>query len=183
MDAILILSSARKAVLARLHSLNRHFCADDIDEMVGMTVERFYTKGHYDPSRSSVQTYVGRIALNVVYDFVKAADRERLRTVCLDALLDAGPDSSERLKNDPTRNRWFTDDCGADTRLLAEEEEALVERTKNRLGSRDRECYDLLAGGKSHEEIARLKGTTVGNVGVVAHRMRIRFRTLFEEVA
>lgn len=101
MDAILILSSARKAVLARLHSLNRHFCADDIDEMVGMTVERFYTKGHYDPSKSSVQTYVGRIALNVVYDFVKATDRERSRTVRLDAFLDAGPDSSERLKNAP----------------------------------------------------------------------------------
>ncbi len=183
MDATLILSTARKAVLARLNSLNRHFCADDIDEMVGMTVERFYTKGHYDPSKSSVQTYVSRIASNVVYDFVKAADRDHARFFYLEAYQDTDSESTKQLKADPSRNLWFADSEEADTRLLAEEADALVDRAKNRLSSRDREYYDLLAGGKSHEEIARLKGTTVGNVGVVAHRMRKHFRTCYNAVA
>ena len=58
-----------------------------------------------------------------------------------------------------------------------------MDRAKNRLSPRHRECYDLLAEGKSHEEIALLTGTTVSNVGVVAHRMRKQFRILFEEVA
>ena len=53
MDAILILSTARKAVLARLSSLGRHFCDDDVNEMVSLTVERFYTRGSYDPSKAS----------------------------------------------------------------------------------------------------------------------------------
>lgn len=187
MDAILILSTARKAVLARLAFLGRHFCADDVNEMVSMTVERFYIKGHYDPSKSSVQTYVSRIAFNVVYDFVTAVDMGNSRFDRLEAVLDTDSDSDsesgKRLKDDPTLNQWFADAFEADTNLLAEEEEALLARAKNRLSPMHRKCYDLLAEGKSHEEIALLTGTTVSNVGVVAHRMRKQFRILFEEVA
>ena len=183
MDAILILSTARKAVLARLASLSRHFCADDVDEMVSMTVERFYTKGHYDPSRSSVQTYVSRIAFNVVNDFVKKVDKDRSVFFHLDAFQDAESDSEKPLKADPERNIWFSDSHGADSFLLAKEEEVLLVRAKNRLCPMHRKCYELLADGKSHEEIALLTGTTISNVGVVAHRMRKQFRTNFEEVA
>ncbi len=183
MNEIIILSSARKAVLARLSSLGRHFSDDDINEMVSMTIERFYTRGSYDPSKASVQTYVSRIAGNVVYDFVKASDRDRLRYTRLDAVLDKDQDEDKPLNADPARNPWFGDSCEADSSLLAEEREALLERTRNRLSPRFREYYDLLAEGKSHEEIARLTGTTVSNVGVVAHRMRKQFRTLFGEVA
>ena len=179
MDAILILSTARKAVLARLASLGRHFCADDVNEMVSMTVERFYTKGHYDPSKSSVQTYVSRIAFNVVYDFVKKVDQDR----SVFFRLDAESDSEKPLKADPMRNLWFSDAHGADSFLLAKEEEVLLARAKNRLCPMQRKCYELLADGKSHEEIALLTGTTVSNVGVVVHRMRKQFRTYFEEVA
>lgn len=183
MNEILILSTARKAVLARLASLGRHFCDDDVNEMVSLTVERFYTRGSYDPSKASVQTYVSRIAFNVVYDFVTAVDRGHSRFDRLDAVLDTDSDSEKPLKADPTRNQWFADTCEADTNLLAEEEEALLARAKNRLSPMHRKCYDLLAEGKSHEEIALLTGTTVSNVGVVAHRMRKQFRTYFEEVA
>ena len=179
MNEILILSTARKAVFVRLASLGRHFCDDDVNEMVSMTVERFYTKGHYDPSKSSVQTYVSRIAFNVVYDFVKKVDQDR----SVFFRLDAESDSEKPLKADPIRNLWFSDARGADTFLLAEEEEALLDRAKNRLSPMHRKCYDLLAEGKSHEEIAHLTGTTVSNVGVVAHRMRKQFRTNLEEVA
>ena len=183
MNEILILSSARKAILARLSSLGRHFCDDDVNEMVSMTVERFYTRGSYDSSKSSVQTYVSHIARNVVYDFVVAADRNRLRYIRLDAVLDEEEDGTKRLKDDPVRNLWFGDTCEADTILLAEEEETLLEQANNRLNPRMREYYDLLSEGRSHEEIAQLTSTTVGNVGVVTHRMRKQFRTLFEEVA
>ena len=187
MNEILILSTARKAVLARLASLGRHFCDDDINEMVSMTVERFYTKGHYDPFKSSVQTYVSRIAFNVVYDFVKKVDQDRSVFSCLEAFLNdessSDSESGKRLKDDPCRNLWFSDACEADTNLLAEEDEALLDRAKNRLSPMHRKCYNLLAEGKSHEEVAHLTGMTVSNVGVVAHRMRKQFRTYFEEVA
>ena len=183
MDAILILSTARKAVLARLASLGRHFCDDDVNEMVSLTVERFYTHGSYDPSKSSVQTYVSRIAFNVVYDFVKKVDQDHSLFFRLDGVLDAESDSERPLKADPVRNHWFADTCEADSFLLAEEEEVLLARAKNRLSPMHRKCYDLLAEGKSHEEVAHLTGTTVSNVGVVAHRMRKQFRILFEEVA
>ena len=184
MNEILILSTARKAVLARLSSLGRHFCDDDVNEMVSMTVERFYTRGVYDPSKSSVRTYVSRIAFNVVYDFVKAADGERARFFRLDAFhQDADTDCDEPLKADPTRNLWFSDGSEADSVLLAEEQETLLDQARSRLSPQYREYYDLLAEGRTHEEIARLTGTTANNVGVVAHRMRKQFRTLFEQVA
>ena len=183
MNEILILSSARKAVLARLFSLGRHFCDDDVNEMVSMTVERFYTRGSYDPSKASVQTYVSRIASNVVYDFVKASDRDRKRYTRLDAILDKDQHEEKPLNADPVRNLWFGDSCEADSSLLAEEREALLERTKDRLSPRYREYYELISDGRSHEEIAALTGTTVSNVSVVAHRMRKQFLTLYKEVA
>ena len=187
MNEILILFTARKAVLARLASLGRHFCADDINEMVSMTVERFYTKGLYDPSKASVQSYVSRIAFNVVYDFVKKVDHDRSLLFRLDAVLDDDSDSDlefgKRLKDDPVRNHWFADASEADTNLLVEEEEVLLARAMNRLSPRHRECFDLLAEGKSHEEIAHLTGTTVSNGGVMAHRMRKQFSTYYDEVA
>lgn len=105
MKEILILSSARKAILARLFSLGRHFCDDDVNEMVSMTVERFYSCGSYDPSKASVQTYVSRIARNVIYEFVKASDRalrllllwSHLPLVCRNRCrLGAGPSRQNR---------------------------------------------------------------------------------------
>lgn len=183
MNEILILSSARKAVLARLSSLGRRFCDDDVNEMVSMTVERFYTRGSYDPSKSSVQTYVGRIASTVVYDFVKASDKDRLRLSSLDTFGDTGSDSGRRLSDDPVRNLWFADSDGADSPMLDRERDGLLAETRSRLSPRFRELFDLLAEGRSHEEIALLTGTTPGNVAVVAYRMRKQFRTFFEEVA
>ncbi len=183
MNEILILSSARKAILARLAALGRRFCQDDVNEMVSMTVERFYTRGSYDPSKASVQTYVSRIASNVVYDFVKSSDRGRARFFCLDAFCDTDSDSRKRLKDDPVRNLWFADSDGADTPLLDQERDNLLEETLARLSPRYRKLYDLLAEGKSYEEIAYLTGTTVSNVSVVMYRMRKAFRNLYEEVA
>ena len=119
MNEILILSSARKAVLARLSSLGRHFSDDDINEMVSMTIERFYTRGSYDPSKASVQTYVSRIAGNVVYDFVKASDRDRMRYTRLDAV-HKDQDEDTPLNADPVRNLWFEDSCEAPAHLEAD---------------------------------------------------------------
>ena len=51
MHESLILTSARKAILARLATLGCHFCQDDINEMVSMTVERYFTR---EPNISSL---------------------------------------------------------------------------------------------------------------------------------
>ena len=183
MNEILILSSARKAILARLSSLGRRFCNDDINEMVSMTVERFYTRGSYDASKASVQTYVSRIARNAAYDFVNASDKGRERFTRLDAILDKSRDEDMPLNADPVWNLWFRDSCEADSFLLAEERKARLERAKNKLSLRFREYFDLCSQGYSYEEIAGLMGSTVNNVSVVMHRMRKQFMTLYEEVA
>ena len=106
MNGTLILTSARKAVAVRLATLKRHFCQDDVEEMVSRTVERFLTKGAYDPSKSSIQTYVSRIAAHVVYDFIKAADKTCGRWSPIDSEME-----STRLSVDR----------GADYRLLKDE--------------------------------------------------------------
>ena len=111
MDGNLILNAAQKAVGARLHTLGRSFDQDDINEMVSMTVEKFLTKGAYDPSKSSVQTYVSRIACNVVYDFVRANDKRKNRYSDIDTTNVA----------DSLTDNWETD-----SPMLKEEQDQLI---------------------------------------------------------
>ena len=111
MDGNLILNAAQKAVGVRLHALGRSFDQDDINEMVSMTVERFLTKGAYDPSKSSVQTYVSRIAFNVVYDFVRANDKRKNRYSDIDTTNVA----------DSLTDNWETD-----SPMLKEEQDQLI---------------------------------------------------------
>ena len=180
MNENLILSSARKAILHRLSTLGRHFCSDDIDEMVSMTVERFYSRGAYDPSKSAVQTYVSRIASHVVYDFIVAYDKAKERFYRLDTYEYDGPEASEGIAS---RDIRFADDRWADANLLDQEEEDALQQAKAKLSPRFRECYDLLAEGRSHAEIAGLLGTNPDNVALIAHRMRNQLKTLLNEVA
>ena len=173
MNGNLILDSARKAVLARVSALGRNFCSDDIDEMVSMTVERFYTRGSYDPSKSS-------ITFSVVYDYVKAVDRSKQRFLNMDA---KRRDDSDKKKASDKGDIRFTDPREADFSLMDREGEWILLQARNKLSPRFRECYDLLAKGYSHAEIALLTGSTAGNVAVIAHRMRQRLRALLAEVA
>lgn len=175
MDGNIILDSARKAILARLAALGRRFCQDDINEMVGMTVERFYTRGSYDPSRSSVRTYVSRIASTVVYDFVKAADKARRRSRCLDSYM--GPEETGFA------SPWLIDDRGADTRLLLDERDRFVDEAVHRLEPRQQAFFRLLREGRSYQEIAVIMDTTAGNVAVVACRMKKRIQDLLPHAA
>ena len=175
MNGNLILDSARKATLARLAALGRRFCQDDINEMVGMTVERFYTRGSYDPSRSSVRTYVSRIASSVVYDFVTASDRERGRRRSLDPF--TGPETSGFAAPQPA------DDLETDSRILLDERERLVDEAVHRLDSRQQAFFGLLREGRSYHEIAVLMDTSTGNVAVVACRMKKRIQAILREAA
>ena len=174
MEGNLILDSVRKAILARLAALGRHFCQDDVDEMVGMTVERFYTRGAYDPSKSSVKTYVSHIAYTVVYDFVKAADKARGRTRSLDSSL--GPKTTGFASR-------LIEDRGADTRLLQNERDRIVDEAVHRLAPRQQAYFRLLREGLSYQEIAVLMDTTAGNVAVVACRMKKRIQALLPDAA
>ena len=116
MEENIVLSSARKAVTARLAALGRRFSADDINEMVSLTVERFYTKGHYDSDKSSIKTYVSQIAFRVVYDFVKSADKNSVRYIRLDDVKDS--ESSESYMDFTERDLRFADPKGADYDIL-----------------------------------------------------------------
>ena len=168
MNGTLILTSARKAVAVRLAALNRHFCQDDVEEMVSRTVERFLTKGAYDPSKSSVQTYVSRIAFNVVFDFVKAADKARGWRYPIDSRMESP---------------LFAVDHGADYHLLVDERDRLVKTASDRLNPRQKAFFDLINDGHSNREIAVLMDTSAGNVAVEACRMKKRMRTLLNEAA
>ena len=168
MNGTLILTSARKAVAVRLATLKRHFCQDDVEEMVSRTVERFLTKGAYDPSKSSIQTYVGRIAAHVVYDFIKAADKTCGRWSPIDSEME-----STRLSVDR----------GADYRLLKDERDRLVKMASDRLKPKEKAFYDLLNEGHSNQEIAVLMGTSANKVAVEACRMKKRMRALLNVAA
>lgn len=159
MNGNLILTSARKTIAVRLAALKRHFCQDDIDEMVSMTVERFLTKGAYDPSKSSLQTYVSRIATNVVYDFVKAVDKARGRCYPIDPRMESS---------------LFTADHGADYQLLEDERERRLSQAVARLPLRHQTCFKLACEGRPYREIAALTDTTENNVSLIVYRLKNR---------
>lgn len=165
MNEILVLASARRAVLARLSALQRHFCADDVEEMVSLTLERFYTRGAYDPAKASVQTYVSCIASHVVQDYVVSSDAARKRSVCLEGREYSLPGAPD-----------------ADARLLERERECLLAKALEKLAPRLRECYALVASGRSYGEIARLKGMTADHVAVQAYRMRRKLKSMMAAV-
>lgn len=173
MDGTLILSAARKAIMVRLAALHRHFCQDDVNEMVSMTVERFFTKGAYDPSKSAIQTYVSRIAAHVASEFVKKTDKAKARSRSLDA-----PDSP--LSGHDIR---FADSRGTDSVLLDEEQEYRLSRAVARLPLRQQAYFKFVCEGRPYREIATLTGTTENNVSLQVFRLKNRLAADFRETA
>ena len=165
MEGTIILDAARKAILARLATLERHFSQDDINEMVSMTVERFYTRGAYDPARASVRTYVSRIAVNVVFDFIKAVDRDRSLFRDFDTLTDP---------------LWLADKQGTDSELLDRERDELFGKAVGQLTPRQQELLALYMEELPYKEIAALTGGTAGNVAVEVHRLKSKMRSLLQ---
>ena len=165
MNENLVLASARRAVLTRLSVLQRHFCADDVEEMVSLTVERFYTRGSYDPAKASAQTYVSRIATHVVQDYVVSSDASRKRSLCLDE-----------------RKCLLLEAQEADSRLLEREKVRVLEVALKKLAPRFREFFVLISSGCSYGEIARIKGMTAGHVAVEAYRMRRQLKSMMAPV-
>ena len=169
MKGTFLLNTARKAVLARLAALGRRFCQDDINEMASMAIERFLTRGsYYDPSKASVQTYLGRIAAHVVYDFVKTADKARTRFCDIDA-----PEVSDSSE----------DDRKADSQLLEEEQDALLESALDRLTPRHQLLFCLLHEETPYPEIASRLDLSVKNVSVEVHRMKKKLQKFVREAA
>jgi RNA polymerase sigma factor (sigma-70 family) len=168
MNDTFIITSARKAIMARLASLGRHFCQDDIDEMVSMTIERFYTRGAFDPARASLQTYVSRIASRVVYDFVKGVDKARARFCDIDAT-----GVSDLLE----------DDWRADSPLLEEEKDALLEKAVNRLKPRHQLIFGYLHDELTYPEIASRLDISVDNVTLEVHRMKKKLQEFVRAAA
>jgi RNA polymerase sigma factor (sigma-70 family) len=181
MEENIVLSSARKAVTARLAALGRRFSADDINEMVSLTVERFYTKGHYDSDKSSIKTYVSQIAFRVVYDFVKSVDKNCVRYIRLDDVKDS--ESCESYMDFTERDLRFADPKGADYDILRKEHEDGIELAKSKLSDRDRRIYELICKGLSYSEIAMIIGLTPQAVTIAAFRMRRQMRGNFGEAA
>ncbi len=168
MNDTFILTSARKAVLARLAALGRRFCQDDINEMASMAIERFLTRGSYDPSKASVQTYLSRIAAHVVYDFVKTVDKARTRFCDIDAT-----GVSDLLE----------DDWRADSPLLEEEKDALLEKAINRLKPRHQLIFGYLHDELTYPEIASRLDISVDNVTLEVHRMKKKLQEFVRAAA
>lgn len=165
MEGTIILDAARKAILARLATLERHFSRDDINEMVSMTVERFFTRGAYDPARACVRTYVSRIAVNVVFDFIRAADRDRSLFRNVDTLTDP---------------LWLADKQETDSELLDKERDDLFGKAVGQLSPRQQELLALYMEELPYKEIAALTGGTAGNVAVEVHRLKSKMRSLLQ---
>lgn len=178
MDGNSILSCARAAVLCRLSSLGRRFCEDDVNEMVSMTIERFYLRGSYDPSLSSPKTYISRIASSVVYDFVKGCDKGKKKFMSLDeGYFDEEGESIFQ------RDARFADSRGTDSALLETEREALLGKAMEKLSKRQRTIFNFVGEGLHSSQMAPLLGTTPSRVAVEASKMKSKLRDILGEVA
>ena len=168
MDGNLILDAARKAVAGRLHAMERGFDHDDYEEMVSMTIANFYLKGNYDPTKATVQTYLGRIARNVVTDYGRAYDRRRNRYCDIDTT-----DVADTLIDN-----WDTD-----TPMLMEERESKIDEAVSKLNGRQQELFNLLREEHSNKEIADLMGIKASIVATEACRLKQRMKALLQDAA
>ena len=168
MDGNLILNIARMAVAGRLQTLGRGVDHDDYEEMVGMTIFNFYTKGNYDPTKATLQTYIGRIARNVVTDYGRAYKKRRDRYCDIDAT-----DVEDTLID-----VWDTD-----TPMLIEEQEQLIDEAVSKLTDRQQKLFDLLMEEHSNKEIAGLMGTKASNIATEACKMKQRMKALLQDAA
>ena len=164
----LILQTARMAVAKRLQQLGRGVDHADYEEMVSMTIYNYYTKGNYDPAKATLQTYIGRIARNVVTDYGRAYKKRRDRYCDIDAT-----DVADTL----------TDVWDTDTPMLVEEQERAIDWAVSKLPDRHQKLFDLLVEGHSNGEIADIMGTTANIVATEACRMRRRLKALLQDAA
>ena len=168
MNGDLILQTARMAVAKRLQQLGRGVDHADYEEMVSMTIYNYYTKGNYDPTKATLQTYIGRIACNVVTDFGRAEGRRRERYCDIDAT-----DVADTL----------TDDWDTDTPMLMEEQESKIDEAVSKLNGRQQELFNLLREEHSNKEIAELMGTKASIVATEACRLKQRMKALLQDAA
>ena len=168
MEEILILNAARMAVAGRLQKLGCGVNHDDYEDMVSTTILKFYTAGNFDPTIATAQTYIDRIARNVVTDY----GRDHARR-------------SERYCNIDTTNLadTLTDVWDTDTPLLVEEQERAIDWAVSKLPDRQQKLFDLLVEGHSNGEIADIMGTTANIVATEACRMRRRLKALLQDAA
>ena len=164
----LVLQTARMAVAKRLQQLGRGVDHADYEEMVSMTIYNYYTKGNYDPAKATLQTYIGRIARNVVTDYGRAYKKRRDRYCDIDAT-----DVADTL----------TDVWDTDTPMLVEEQERTIDWAVSKLPDRQQKLFDLLVEGHSNGEIADIMGTTTNIVATEACRMRRRLKALLQDAA
>ena len=156
------------AVAKRLQQLGRGVDHADYGEMVSMTIYNYYTKGNYDPAKATLQTYIGRIARNVVTDYGRAYKKRRDRYCDIDAT-----DVADTL----------TDVWDTDTPMLIEEQEQLIDEAVSTFNGRQQKMFDLLTEGHSNKEIAELMGIKASIVATEACRLKQRMKALLQDAA
>ena len=168
MDGDLILQTAQIAVAKRLQQLGRGVDHADYEEMVSMTIYNYYTRGNYDPTKATLQTYIGRIARNVVTDYGRTEGRRRDRYCDIDAT-----DLADTLIDN-----WDTD-----TPMLMEEQESKIDEAISKLNGRQQELFNLLREEHSNKEIADLMGIKASIVATEACRLKQRMKALLQDAA
>ena len=168
MDGDLILQTARIAVAKRLQQLGHGVDHADYEEMVSMTIYNYYTRGNYDPTKATLQTYIGRIARNVVTDYGRAEGRRRDRYCDIDAT-----DLADTLIDN-----WDTD-----TPMLMEEQESKIDEAVSKLNGRQQELFNLLREEHSNKEIADLMGIKASIVATEACRLKQRLKAQLQDAA
>ena len=156
------------AVAKRLQQLGRGVDHADYEEMVSMTIYNYYTRGNYDPTKATLQTYIGRIARNVVTDFGRTEGRRRGRYCDIDAT-----DLADTL----------TDVWDTDTPMLIEEQEQLIDEAVSTFNDRQQKLFDLLMEERSNKEIADLMGTKASIVATEACRLKQRLKAQLQDAA
>lgn len=156
------------AVAKRLQQLGRCVDHDDYEDMVSTTIFNFYTRGNYDPTKATLQTYLGRIARNVVTDYGRAYKKRRDRYCDIDAT-----DVEDTLID-----VWDTD-----TPMLIEEQEQLIDEAVSTFNGRQQKMFDLLTEGHSNKEIAELMSIKASIVATEACRLKQRLKAQLQDAA
>ncbi len=134
----------------------------EAEQVVQETLLRFFVlirEGSFDPGRSGARSFVYRIARNLCYDLFRK--RSRAKVVSLDGLPLSGNTGGEA--NDPERICLDKEERAAAfravARLVPDQKTALLLRTVDDL---------------SYQEIAETMDTSLGNVKVLIHRVRMQ---------
>lgn len=149
---------------------------EEASDLAQQTMLQVYVGIDGFQSRSSLRTWILRIALNVWNNWCRdRRTQKRLAvTESLDQVRDAGHDVAE------SDNVWNAGQRNPETESIESQAKELILQALPRLSPRQRECMELWLQGLKYREIADRLGISVQTVKTSIHRGKAGVRQLLQ---